>query len=198
MAKVLAVWGAVGLLTLTACGGEESSRTLDLDGGSSEAVAPEATKESTKEAPDEPRDGELTRGTNVASTPKEKAVAEAWFTYWEELVRVLGEPDPVGVRLRGLARGQALHGPLRYAKELAEGDLRLGGGAIATLSKVDIADGKAVVRGCIRTSMLEVDAANNPVEKLDHPWLATEHTLQSDGVEWFVVEYKLEGVPKCV
>ena len=91
--RVLAGWCAVGLIALAGCGGEEPSRTLELDGGNTEAAAPEATEESTQESTDEvlgePREGELTRGASVASTPQEKEVAEAWFTYLEEFVRVV-------------------------------------------------------------------------------------------------------------
>lgn len=196
--KGVAMWGAVGLLALTACGGDEPSRPLDLEGESSESTGPEVGSKPSEEVPDEPREGELTRAANAASTPEEEAVAEAWFTYLEEWVRVLGTPDPSGVRLSDLAQGRALGDSLAYAGDLDKDGLRLGGGMIATALEVKIADRKAVVRGCLRSTMLKVDAQDKPVVAMKNPWIESEHELVRSGEDWIVVEHELEGAPKCV
>lgn len=193
--KGLAVWGAVGVLTLTACGGQETSRTVELDRESSESTAPESTAPTEKGTP-QLREGGVGRGANAASTPQEKEVAEAWFTYLEEYVKVLGAPDPGGFLLRDLAYGPALAGPLGYAGDMAEKDLRLGGGIIATVLEIEVDEEKAVIHGCIRTNMVEVDTSGKPVEKLTKPWLKTKHTLAKQD-RWLVVDHDLEGAPKC-
>lgn len=196
--RLLVTWCAVGLLLLTACGGgEEPSRTLDLDGEGAESAAPEAGNEPS-EAPDEPREGELTRSANAASTPEEEAVAEAWFTYMEEFVRVVGTPDPSGFRLMDLAQGRALGDSLAYAGDLAADGHRLGGGMIATVLGVEVMDRKAVVRGCLRSTMVEVDAQDAPVAEMKNPWIESEHELSMAGDGWIVVEHEMEGAPKCV
>src|SRR5690606_16974403 len=169
-----------------------------LDRETSESTAPEATAPKEKGTP-ELRKGEVGRGANAASTPQEKEVTEAWFTYLEEVfLRVLGTPDPAGFQLRDLANGPALAGPLRYAGEMAEKDLRLGGGMIATVLKIEVDDKSAVVHGCFRTNMVEVDTSDKPVEKLTKPWYETKHTLKKSGDRWYVVDHDLEGAPKCV
>lgn len=195
--RALAGWCAVGLLALTACGGETPPRTAELDRETSESTAPEATTKGSPEAA-VLREGEVGRGANAASTPQEKEVTEAWFTYLEEVfLRVLGTPEPSGFQLRDLADGPALTGPLRYAGELAEKDLRMGGGMIATVLKIEVDDKSAVVHGCFRTNMVEVDTNDKPVEKLTKPWYETKHTLEKWGDHWHVVDHDLDGAPKC-
>src|SRR5690606_14325001 len=129
MRTTVALWVLLAGVALTGCAEEDQKASVDLDGSGS--VTPEPTQD--QETSDEPREGELTRSDSVAATPKEKAISEVWFSYMEEMVRMLSVPDASPIRLRQLAVAGGVDGPQRYAEDLVERDIRLAGGMVATL-----------------------------------------------------------------
>ena len=185
-------WCVVGVLTLTACSSREKTRAVDLD-------RPESAPPATGDAggAQEPRQGELVRADSAAATAKEQAVAEVWFSYLEEVVRMMSVPDDSPLRLRQLAVTGGVDGPQLYAEDLVERDVRLEGGMVATLREVEVKGNRATVGGCIHSSMLEVDAAGKPLEDLV-PWFRATNSLVWDGQSWMVDHHQLERSTQCV
>lgn len=193
MRTTVALWVLLAGVALTGCAEEDQKASVDLDGSGS--VTPEPTQD--QETSDEPREGELTRSDSAAATPKEKAISEVWFSYMEEMVRMLSVPDASPIRLRQLAVAGGVDGPQRYAEDLVERDIRLAGGMVATLLEVEVKGNRATVDGCLHSSMVEVDSAGKPLEELV-PWFRATNSLVWDGQVWMVDHHKLEGSAKCL
>lgn len=187
-------WCAVAALTLSACSsGDAEPRSVELDKPAS--AAPDAGAE--PEGAQEPQEGELTRAGNAAQGKKQRAVAEAWFSYLEEVVRTMSVPDDSQLRLQQLAVGGGIDGPHQYAARLVERGVRLEGGMVATLQDVEVNGNRAVVEGCLHSSMREVDAQGEPLEELV-PWFRATHSLVLAGGVWLVDHHHLERGPKCL
>lgn len=204
------VGATVALWSAAACGGggtESADPSPPQEEATSPAAAPEKTPEDAESEDAEsqeqrtedrqPRDGELVRAGSAASTPREKAVAEAWFSYLAEVVRVMNVPDASGLGLTGRAIGGAVEGPQGYAEDLTERGVRLTGGMAATLQEVEISGTRATVRGCVKSTMFEVDAKGKPLEETV-PWFRATHSLWWDGGIWLVERHDLEQSTKCV
>lgn len=189
-----AAWCVVGVLVLTGCTSDTERRKVTLDAPTeSGAVAPEQVADGDPV----PEEGTLTRAGNAATTPREQAVAEAWFDYLEEMVRMLGTPDSSPFRMRELAVGGGADGPQRYAEELEEKGIRLAGGMVASVLDVDLEGDRATVDGCAYSTMIEVDAQGRPLEE-HSPWFRATNTLTWDGERWLVSSNLIEKSPKCV
>lgn len=187
-------WCAVAALTLSACSsGDAEPRSVDLDRPAS--AAPDA--ETGPDGAQQPREGELTRAGNAAKGTRQRAVADAWFAYLEEVVRTMSVPDDSVLGLRRVAVGGGIDGPQQYAAQLVERGVRLEGGMVATLQDVEVTGNRAVVEGCLHSSMVEVNADGAPLEELV-PWFRATNSLVFDGEAWLVDHHRLERSPQCV
>ena len=193
-------------MVMSGCSGQEDAETVESDRpaqtGPIQTPAPPQEDGSDAEAEGppvdgEPREGELTRGANAAVTAEEKAAAETWFDYMEELVHVIGLPDPLVNDLTRLANGPALEGPRAYALKLLDQNRRNVGGMVATLQEIEVDGRTAQISGCLLSSMYEVDAAGRPQEEL-HPWFRASQTLRRHGETWIVIDHDLVRSGKCL
>lgn len=130
----------------------------------------------------------VTEGSTVGQWPGRRT---------ETPMGVMEEEAPA-MRTKSVTRALVVWCAVGLLLLAACGDLRLGGGTIATLQEIGVTEGSAVVRGCLHTSMLKVDADGKPVVAMEDPWVASKHTLTNWGDGWIVVKQELNGVPKCV
>lgn len=191
----LALAAAVALVA-TGCSDEEKKTSVDLERTPASASAT-PTDEAPGAIPEEPVDGELTRGLNPAESPAERQVADVWFSFWTELQRMYTEVELDRSRLGELARGEAFDGPASYVESMQKNKTRNEGGTIASIQKIKVDGTTAVVKSCIRTSLLEVTDKGAPVE-LPEPYLVTRETLEQEGPDWRVVKHESgEQVATC-
>lgn len=172
---------------LTACGDDDPKRDLDLDKETTSAPSTQPTEsESPKQATDDkPVDGKLLRGRNPAKADDEKAVADVWFAYWDELVHSYTTATLDRDRLAELATREGFDGPAGYVSKLQENKYRNVGGAIAGIQSIKMNGNKAEVLSCIRTSLIEFDSSDVAVEPLT-PYIQTHEYLEKEGPDWRV------------
>jgi len=206
--RVLAGLGLPGLvLVLGGCGGEGTSeQQLRIDAASPTAsssagggsASPSSTTDpgSATPIPRDPPEGVFTRGLDPSSTESEAAVAQTWFSYWEEVTRMYREGGAEDRdTLYGLATGQAASGPLEYAEDMrADGNTQRGGG-IGSITSIQVAGDTATVRSCFRDFSYDVDPDGDPVE-IPANFFSTVDTLRREGPDWRLVTQTIpqEGV----
>lgn len=96
------------MLVLSGCADDAAEGKAKPGGPASTTPSSAATETPEKTAPEEPVDDEMLRGRNVASTEVEKQVAEAWFAYWTELVRMYNTAETDRDRLAELTPRQEI------------------------------------------------------------------------------------------
>lgn len=187
----LAVLTCVGALLLGGCG-------ADADDGAKrpafDRTAPALSEETPDPAPsddgpipDEPVDGELSRGSSAATGPEEQAAAEAWFGYWTEVLRMYRDGEADRDRLYALADGRAATGPLDYLRRMVSRGETQSGGVIAAVSRIRIDGDRAVLQGCFRDGTVTLARNGNPAET-GLSYFTTEDVLLREGPDWRVVE----------
>ncbi|GGD24099.1 hypothetical protein GCM10007231_24030 [Nocardioides daphniae] len=183
---------AATTFVLVGCADDAPRAEVELDTTPSPSATP--TQAATS---DEPVDGELRRGSAAAaSTPQEQAVAEAWFSFYTEMVRMYAGPDLDRGRWSEVATDQAFDSPLRYAEEQAAQGHRHTGGLVVAPTKVDVKGDEALVTGCVRTTLTEVDSAGKPVETVE-PWRTSSDVLVYRGGQWRVSSFKIYTSGRC-
>lgn len=183
---------ATTTLLLAGCSDDSPPAEVELDTSSTPTATPKQAATN-----DVPVDGELLRGSDAAaSTSDEQAVAEAWFAFYTEMVRMYAGPYVDRGRWSDVATDQAFDGPLRYAEEQSAQGHRHEGGLVVAPTKVDVKDDEALVTGCVRTTFTEVDAAGKPVEQVD-PWRTTSDVLVYRGGQWRVSSFKVYTSGRC-
>lgn len=183
---------AAAALLLAGCSDDSPRDEVELDTRSS----PSATPSAVAAKGDEPVDGALVRGASAASTPAEQAAVEAWFSFYEEMVRMYSGPTVDRTRWGGVATDGAYDGPLDYAEKQVSQGHRHEGGLIAAATKVEVKGDEAVVTGCLRTTLTEVDGKGEPVEKIE-PWRTTTDVLVRQDGRWRVSSFKVYTSGRC-
>lgn len=190
-------------LSLGACGDDgddDSSRKVNLDTTPSASPGDEPSKEtsSVKEAEgDKPVDGQVQRGLNPAKSGEEKAVAEAWFSYWDEVVKSYQEPAIDRDRLAELAKDEGFTGPEEYVARMQQAKTHNVGGMIAGITSMKVTGDSAQVNSCMRSTLVEVNKKGVPVETPE-VFLQTKETLEKEGPTWRVSEVSvLSTQSKC-
>lgn len=181
MLAVLACLAAFG------CGGgEETAAPITIDGESSAtaSASPEARADDGP-VPRDPVDGKLLRGTSAAATPEEKAVADVWFAYWQELFRMYETTEVDRDELYSLASGTGASGPVDYVESMRKQKVHQSGGAIAAITDIKVTGRQAVVQSCFRNTALNVNDKDVPVEQL-MPYFQMKEILRKEGPDWRV------------
>lgn len=177
--------GVVAAVLLTGCGGDEDGSTPKPDSAASAAPTTEPTEPAAPKIPAKPVDGRFIRGLNPADTPDERAAAEVWFAYREEVSRMIRDVDVNRPLLEKLARGEGITAPVAYVDQMRAAGTHNVGGTIASIKSVAIRDGEIAVYGCLRSTMIEVDADGRPVEPLEN-FVGVLDTLVRQGSTWVV------------
>ena len=174
-------------LALAGCSDGPEKKTVDLEPRATTA-APSGgpTTAAPREIPQLPADDQFVRGLDPARSEEERAVTARWFEYREEVSRMLREVDVDRTLLGSLARGDGFDLPVRYVEQMQAAGTHNRGGTIASVHRVTVTGEKAVVEGCLRSTMIEVDQKQRPVEAMER-FLRVRDTLEKNGPEWRVV-----------
>lgn len=189
MAGRLAALLIVGVLALTACGDDGGSEPeqLTLDEPTPTATPEPSTPADDGPIPEDPVDGEVTRGLSAAKGAEQRAVEEVWLAYWTELIEMYASGEVDRDAVYALADDAAATGPLEYAAELKADGHHQTGGVIAATSSIKISGDTATVIGCMRNTTIDVDADGEAVER-PSAFLTTKDTLRREGPDWRVTE----------
>lgn len=185
----LAALTCVGALLLTGCGdGTEEAQPPTFD-ETSQTPTPEPSTPPPSDgpAPEDPVDGEVARGASAARGADQQAVAEVWFSYWTEVLRMYREGEADRDALYALADEAAATGPLDYLARMASRGETQTGGAIAAVTGVRVQGDRAVLQGCFRDGTVTLASNGNPAE-VGLSFFTTRDTLVREGPDWRVVE----------
>jgi hypothetical protein len=186
--RCLSVLIAVAFL-LSACGGgsddtaaspspdpSEPSTTTPAAPTPAETPLPTVTAEAAKMAVAE-------LGSSVADTAEEKAVVEAWMTYWKAVVKTYDDLVPAA----GLAsaRGGPRDDVLSYLSTLKDEGRRSVGWTRENVLSVEVDGNSASLTDCAENFSFEVDAEGRPTEEVTPFYLETGQ-LTKDGDRWVV------------
>ncbi|QCX28291.1 hypothetical protein [Nocardioides jishulii] len=183
---------AAATLGLAGCAEDSSKKEVDLDARSTPTAEP--TPVAAKG--DKPVDGAALRGSSAASSPDEEAAVEVWFGFYEEMVRMYAGPTIDRDRWSAVAVEQAYDGPLQYAEKQVSQGHRHQGGLIVAATEVEVKGDEAVVTGCVRTTLTEVDGEGVPVEKVA-PWRTSSDVLVKVGSGWRVSSFRIYESGRC-
>lgn len=185
--RVLAGLFVAPIVVLSACGGGskgtdveiapiESAATPSPSASPSEAPLPTSTPEAAKLS-------EARLGSSVAKTAEEKAVVEAWTSYWKAVYQTYGDGEPApGL---DVARGAALDRALDYLNELKSKNRRSVGWTRINVTQIEITGDAATLRDCSDDFSFEVDESDTPVEEVV-PFFENLGSLSKVDGEWKV------------
>lgn len=200
-------------LSVVLAGCSEGSERVEIGGSAAPTTSPTAVSPSPTESssstpppsgsatsadPGAPGDRQFTRGRNGAKdSDEQQEVAEAWYAFYEELVRAYTTP----VADRGLfgqvATGKSLDGALKYAGELAEAGHRDVGGLVAGVTRVTVRGDEATVMGCLRSTMIRTDAGGRAMQEAS-PWSVTEELMVRTEGTWKVKQRYVDASVGCL
>ena len=204
---------ALALVTLTGC--NDSSRSEPSAAtASSEAPSPstssaaprpdESASAEAEEGPTAPETADGVRlptsqvaaaslhkavlGESSASTAEEKAVVDAWMTYWQ------GAADTYylykeSADFKRVARGRARSDILEYAERLRSHKRRVVGWARDNVTAVKVEGDTATVRDCTKNFTFSVDEEGEPLTRPD-PWYDVTGTLEKSQGAWTVTQQR--------
>jgi hypothetical protein len=187
--RVLSVMLVVPLMLSAACSGSDDEKAEPVKTSSAAPTTPEATTPSPTQVPLPTTTPEAVKlntsvlGTSVAKTADEKAVVDAWITYWDAVSKTFGELEPAP----GLdsARGKPVTDTLDYLNELKTKKRRSVGWTRDNVMAISVKGDTALIRDCAENFNFEVDANDEPVEKLV-PFYLIRGKLTRDGDRWIV------------
>lgn len=186
--KSLMVVATVVVALFSGCSDGDEKHSVELN--TTGSAPPTPSESPASDVPEVPPAEGLARGLDPASTPDEQQVTDTWFRYWAELTRMYSEVSVDRTVFDELARGQAYKGPVAYVERLESSGNRNQGGSIASVEKLTVSKDRAVVTGCQRTGLIEVDAEGVPAE-LPTPFVRTKETFERDASGWVVVGHQV-------
>src|SRR5690606_34940237 len=89
-----------------------------------------------------------------------------------------------------IARGEAFDGPAAYVEKMQGRSTRNQGGTIASVADVEVKGDRAVVKGCVRSNLIEVDADGRPTE-FPTPLISSQETFERTADGWVVVRHEV-------
>jgi hypothetical protein len=133
-------------------------------------------------------------GRNTAETAEERAVVDAWMTYWQAAADTFYLEKETAT-FRQVARGQARSSIVEYMKRKQAIGHRVVGWALDNVTSVEVDGDTATVRDCTRNNTFSVDQEVEPVSVAD-PWYDVTGTLQRSQGGWTVTEQKTKALKK--
>lgn len=183
----------VAALVLGGCSSDPDVPREPIAGGTQTPTTPPTSSAtptpSGNPIPEMPEAGRVIRGLNPATTEDERAVAEVWFSYREELNRMYREVSVDQERLSELAFGAGFDSPVAYVDRMKRANTHNEGGNISSITSVTVTGDSAVVLGCLRSTMVEVDANGRPVE-LPEVFVVFRDTLTREGPDWRLSKHR--------
>jgi hypothetical protein len=188
---------AVAALALTGCGSSDSSSTATPSSSTTASSSPDPTDTATA-TPTPSRTPDLPTlrveaadmhvavlGRSAARTPTEKAVVQAWMTYWQGAADTyyLYRPTP---RFTSVARGIARDSVVARMKAVRAKKQRIVGWALDNVTRVEVTGDTATVGDCTKNFTFTVNDEAEPVTRPDPYYLVTGTLQRSDG-HWTVV-----------
>ncbi|MCL3818738.1 hypothetical protein [Aeromicrobium wangtongii] len=191
MFRRLPVLIAVPILVLSACGGSDEPTTIKpvkTTSTPSAASTPTPTQTPTEvplptTTPEAAKVAVAVLGSSVAKTADEKAVVDAWMTYWQAVSATYDKLEPAP----GLdqARGKPLTDVLDYLDQLKTKNHRSVGWTRDHVLAVGVEGDSAVMRDCSENFTFEVDAAGKPAEEVTPFYSIVAQLTRKDG-RWLV------------
>jgi hypothetical protein len=122
---------------------------------------------------------------NAADTAEERAVVDAWMTYWEAATDTafFSRPDP---RLARVAAGTARSAVLGYLRDKQAQGQRVAGWAKDNILAVKVSGDRATLRDCTENFTFSVDEEGTPASRPD-PWYDVSGRLEKRDGRWVVV-----------
>ncbi len=127
-------------------------------------------------------------GRNAASTAEERAVVDAWMSYWQGVADTVYSYK-VTPEFEQVARGQARSSILGYLADLKAKKKRVVGWARDNVTSVSVDGGSATVHDCTENFTFSVDAEGEPLTN-PPPYYDVTGTLQKSQGQWTVVRQR--------
>jgi hypothetical protein len=124
-------------------------------------------------------------GRNAARTTEEKAVVDAWMSFWQGTADTYYFYKPTK-QFDAVARGTARTGVLRYLASVKAKKQRVVGWARDNVSSVTVRGSRATVRDCTKNFTFTVDSEAEPISRPDDYYDVTG-TLRKTQGRWTVV-----------
>lgn len=201
--RAMSVLIVVPTVLLSACGGGSAGSEGNEPVASSAAPSTVASTTPTPTATSTPTEvprpattaqaaqlAESVLGTSVARTADEKAVVEAWMTYYDAVSKTYSELSPAP----GLdsATGEPLKKVLTYLNTLKTKEHRSVGWSRDNILAVEVRGSSAALRDCAENFTFEVDSSGKPVEDVT-PYYLIIGRLEKDGGRWVVTSTSSDG-----
>ena len=127
-------------------------------------------------------------GRNAAETEEERAVVEAWLSYWQGAADTYYLYRPTEL-FESVARGRARSTVLDYLAELKSKRQRVMGWSVENVTDITVDGDRATVRDCTESFTFPVDNEIEPIGRVT-PYFDTRGTLKRSGGTWTVVDYR--------
>lgn len=188
--------GATLVVALAGCGDDESTQPQlgpEPTEQSSASEPTDATATTTEAAePFDAKGDELHRGRVKADDAHERAVAEAWFEYWQTRITAYHKADVDAEVLGAVAEGEAVREVIDYVAQLqSDGDHVVGDTSVG-ISDIEVRGELAAVKSCFEG---QGHLAGTPPYD-DNSIKEIVGTLAKVGDRW-VVQTQLGSEKKC-
>jgi hypothetical protein len=130
-------------------------------------------------------------GDSAARTAEEKAVVEAWMSYWQGAADSYYLYRPTEL-FDSVARGSARRTVVDYLDTLKAKKQRVMGYSVENVSSVDVDGTAATVRDCTESFTFLVDRESEPMSRVK-PYYDTTGTLKKTDGKWTVVTLEDDG-----
>jgi hypothetical protein len=130
-------------------------------------------------------------GRNAAQTAEEKAVVQAWMSYWQGAADTYYLQRPTEL-FDSVARGPARRTVVDYVDALRSDNERIMGWSVENISSVEVEGTSATVRDCTQSFTFRVDRESEPITRVT-PFYNTTGTLRKAAGKWTVVSFKDDG-----
>jgi hypothetical protein len=186
------------VLALAGCGEDKPSKKLGTLGDDTETSATPGPSTATPDAGTTRFDDqghEAIRGRIDATTEDEKAVADAWMSYWQSRADSYAGAK-VDTDLGRYATGTAVTDVVKYVAMLRSRKLTTVGDSKYDVSDIAITGDNATLSSCATNKSLDQYADGTPAEQ-PVPAFAVKGVLAQEGGAWRVVSAPVRNVPSC-
>ncbi len=184
--RALVMTCVVPILVLSACGGGDDSE-VEVSPIRSTSTPSASASPTAEPLPTTKAEAAMLQktvlGSSVARTAEEKAVVEAWMTYWQAVSDTYADLEPSPDL--DVARGKPQKDVLDYLNELRTKKLRSVGWTRDHVTKVQIVDGSASIADCAENFSFNVDRSDQPVQE-PTPFYDLVGSLEQHDGRWIV------------